>query len=81
MAIKSLLINNVEIIVGTPMAEIRPSSVILESGKKIQSDLTVWTVGIKGYNVKTTPQIEKSKTGRIFVDEYSSKRGLKMFLQ
>jgi NADH dehydrogenase FAD-containing subunit len=34
--------------------------------------LTIWTAGIKGFDVKITPQIERSKLGRIFVDNYSS---------
>jgi NADH:ubiquinone reductase (H+-translocating) len=71
MATKSLLSNNVRIIVGSPITEITPCSVILQSGKQIHSDLTVWTAGIKGYDVNTIPQIERSKTGRIFVDKYS----------
>jgi NADH dehydrogenase len=75
MATKSLLSNNIEIIVGSPITEITPSSVILQSGKQIESDLAVWTAGIKGYDVNTTPQIERSKTGRIFVDEYSRVKG------
>jgi NADH:ubiquinone reductase (H+-translocating) len=75
MATKSLLSNNIEIIVGSPITEITPSSVILQSGKQIHSDVTVWTAGIKGYAVKTTPQIDRSKTGRIFVDKYSRIKG------
>ena len=53
MATKSFL-NNIEIIVGSPIIEITPCSVILQSGKQIHSDLTVWTAGIKGYDVNTT---------------------------
>jgi NADH dehydrogenase len=75
MATKSLLSNKIEIIVGSPITEITPCSVILQSGKQIHSDLTVWTAGIKGYDVNTTPQIERSKTGRIFVDKYSRVKG------
>jgi NADH:ubiquinone reductase (H+-translocating) len=75
MATKSLLSNNIEIIVGSPITEISPCSVILQSGKQIESDLTVWTAGIKGYDVKTTPQIGRSKTGRIFVDKHRSVKG------
>ena len=76
MATKSLLQKNVEIVVGSPITEITQSSVILQSGKQIESDLTIWAAGIKGFNVKTTPQIEKSTAGRILVDNYSRVKGL-----
>jgi NADH dehydrogenase FAD-containing subunit len=71
MATKSLLRNNVQIVVGSPITQITRSSVILQSGKQIESDLTIWTAGIKGFDVKTTPQIGRSKLGGIFVDNYS----------
>jgi len=75
MVTKSLLRNNVQIVVGSPITEITPSSVILQSGKQIESDLTIWAAGIKGLDVKTTPQIERSTSGRIFVDNYSRIKG------
>jgi NADH dehydrogenase len=75
MATKSLARNNVKIIVGSPITEIKPSSVILQSGKQIASDLTIWAAGIKGFDLKTIPQVERSKTGRIFVDNYSRLKG------
>jgi NADH dehydrogenase len=75
MATESLLGDSIEIIVGSPITEITPSSVILQSGKQIESDLTVWTAGIKGYDIKITPQIERTKTERILVDEYSRVKG------
>jgi NADH dehydrogenase FAD-containing subunit len=75
MATKSLLQKNVEIVVGSPITEITQSSVILQSGKQIESDLTIWAAGIKGFNVKTTLQIEKSTAGRILVDNYSRVKG------
>jgi NADH dehydrogenase FAD-containing subunit len=33
--------------------------------------LTIWTAGIKGFDIKITQQIEKTKSGRFFVDNYS----------
>ncbi len=75
MATKSLIGNNVELIVGRPITGITPTSVILQGGKQIESNLTVWTAGIKGYDVNATPQIERSKIGRIFVDKYSRVKG------
>jgi NADH dehydrogenase len=75
MATKSLLENNVEIIAGNPIREITQSSVTLQSGKEIASDLTIWTAGIKGFEIKITQQIEKTKSGRIFVDNHSRIKG------
>lgn len=75
MATKSLLENNVEIIAGNPIMEITQSSITLQSGNKIASDLTIWTAGIKGFDIKITQQIEKTKSGRFFVDNYSRIKG------
>jgi NADH dehydrogenase len=75
MATKSLLENNVEIIAGNVIREIMQSSVTLQSGKEIASDLTIWTAGIKGFEIKITQQIEKTKSGRIFVDNHSRIKG------
>ena len=75
MATKSLLENNVEIIAGNVIREITQSSVTLQSGKEIASDLTIWTAGIKGFEIKITQQIEKTRSGRIFVDNHSRIKG------
>jgi NADH dehydrogenase len=75
MATKSLLENNVEIIAGNPIREITQSSITLQSGNKIASDLTIWTAGIKGFDIKITQQIEMTKSGRFFVDNYSRIKG------
>jgi NADH dehydrogenase len=75
IATKSLLENNVEIIAGNPIMEITQSSITLQSGNKIASDLTIWTAGIKGFDIKITQQIEKTKSGRFFVDNYNRIKG------
>ncbi|HXX96827.1 MAG TPA: NAD(P)/FAD-dependent oxidoreductase [Candidatus Bathyarchaeia archaeon] len=75
MATETLLTNNVEIVVGSPIKEITQSSIILQSGKQVESDLIIWAAGINGFNVKTTPQIEKTRAARILVDNYSRVKG------
>lgn len=75
IATKNLLENNVEIIAGNPIMEITQSSITLQSGNKIASDLTIWTAGIKGFDIKITQQIEKTKSGRFFVDNYNRIKG------
>jgi len=75
IATKNLLENNVEIIAGNPIMEITQSSITLQSGNKIASDLTIWTASIKGFDIKITQQIEKTKSGRFFVDNYNRIKG------
>ena len=42
-----------------------------ESGKKIESDCTIWTAGVKCYGLPIVPEVERTNAGRIVVDEYS----------
>jgi NADH:ubiquinone reductase (H+-translocating) len=39
-------------------------------GSKIPSSLTIWTAGIKGYDIRITPDVEKTPDGRIIVNEF-----------
>jgi|SRR5215208_797609 len=36
----------------------------------IPSSLTIWTAGVKGYDIKITPEVEKTPDGRIIVNEF-----------
>ena len=36
----------------------------------IPSSLTIWTAGIKGYDIKITPEVEKTPDGKIIVNEF-----------
>jgi NADH:ubiquinone reductase (H+-translocating) len=36
----------------------------------IPSSLTIWTAGIKGYDIKITPDVEKTPDGKIIVNEF-----------
>jgi len=66
-----LLDRGVEILTGQSITEITDSSVIMNSQNETKSDLTIWTAGIKGYDLKTSPSIQKTKSGRILVNRYS----------
>jgi NADH:ubiquinone reductase (H+-translocating) len=40
------------------------------SSTKIQSSLTIWTAGVKGYDIPISPDIEKTKDGKIILNEF-----------
>jgi NADH:ubiquinone reductase (H+-translocating) len=66
---------NVEILTGQPVKEIGNSSVVVGSNIRVNCDLTVWTAGIKGFDIKTTPHIKTTKSERIIVNKYSQIEG------
>lgn len=37
---------------------------------KIHSSLTIWTAGVKGYDIPIDPEVEKTKDGKIIVNEF-----------
>ncbi len=37
---------------------------------KIHSSLTIWTAGVKGYDIPIEPEVEKTKDGKIIVNEF-----------
>ena len=41
-----------------------------DSGSKIHSSLTIWTAGVKGYNIPINPEVEKTKDGKIILNEF-----------
>jgi NADH dehydrogenase len=47
------------------------SSIYLgDSGSKIHSSLTIWTAGVKGYDIPINPEVEKTKDGKIILNEF-----------
>jgi NADH:ubiquinone reductase (H+-translocating) len=47
------------------------SSVYLsDDATKIHSSLTIWTAGVKGYDIPIDPEVEKTKDGKIIVNEF-----------
>ncbi len=41
-----------------------------DKGSKIHSSLTIWTAGIKGYDIPINPGIETTRDGKIIVNEF-----------
>jgi NADH dehydrogenase len=72
---KILSERNVEILTGQPVKEISNSSVVVGSNIRVNCDLTVWTAGIKGFDIKTTPHVKTTKSERIIVNKYSQIEG------
>jgi|SRR5215212_338626 len=47
------------------------SSIYLsDSGSKIPSSLTIWTAGVKGYDIPINPEVKKTKDGKIILNEF-----------
>jgi NADH:ubiquinone reductase (H+-translocating) len=47
------------------------SSIYLnDSGSQIYSSLTIWTAGIKGYDIPINPEVKKTKDGKIILNEF-----------
>jgi NADH dehydrogenase len=41
-----------------------------DSGSKIHSSLTIWTAGVKGYDIPINPEVEKTTDGKIILNEF-----------
>jgi NADH:ubiquinone reductase (H+-translocating) len=67
---KVLLSRGVEIITGRKISRITARSVITDSDEEIASDCTIWTAGAKGHSIKISPQIGKTRSDTIPVDNY-----------
>jgi NADH:ubiquinone reductase (H+-translocating) len=47
------------------------SSIYLsDTGSKLHSSLTIWTAGIKGYDITINPEVKKTKDGKIILNEF-----------
>jgi NADH:ubiquinone reductase (H+-translocating) len=47
------------------------SSIYLsDTGSKLHSSLTIWTAGIKGYDIPINPEVKKTKDGKIILNEF-----------
>jgi NADH:quinone reductase (non-electrogenic) len=64
-------IKNLEILRGKPIIEIGPHSVTLSSGETLQTNVTVWTAGIRGQDLTIIPEVKRTGAGRIIVNKYS----------
>src|ERR671918_2417483 len=46
------------------------NSINVSQGSNIHSSLTIWTAGVKGYDLSINPEVEKTKDGKIIVNEF-----------
>src|SRR5918994_1181623 len=46
------------------------NSISVSQGSNIHSSLTIWTAGVKGYDLSIVPEVEKTKDGKIIVNEF-----------
>src|ERR687894_1580633 len=66
-----LTAKGVQIITDEKIKRVRSNFLETESGKVIESDCTIWTAGVKGYDINIMPEVQRTNTGRIVVDRYS----------
>ena len=60
----------VRILTSSVVSKIEHDNLILRDGSIITSSLIIWTAGVKGYEIKLTPQTDKTKDGRIIVNRF-----------
>jgi NADH:quinone reductase (non-electrogenic) len=60
----------VRILTNSEVSKIEHDNLILRDGSTITSSLIIWTAGVKGYEIKMTPQTDKTKDGRIIVNGF-----------
>jgi NADH dehydrogenase len=61
----------VQIITDEKIKRVRANFLETESGKEIESQCTIWTAGVKGYDINIMPEVQRTKGGRIIVDRFS----------
>ncbi len=67
---KVLWEKSVKVFTSVPVAKVEQNKLYLKDGTMIPSSLTIWTAGVKGFDIKTVPEIEKLRDGRIVVNEF-----------
>ncbi len=67
--------DGVEIIKGKKVVEVSKNKLTLDDGTSLDSNLTVWTAGIKAGYIDIMQDVKRNKQGRIVVDKYSRIEG------
>jgi NADH:quinone reductase (non-electrogenic) len=73
---KVLSSKGIKILTGRTIKKITSRSVITDSGEEIISGCTIWTAGAKGRSIRISPQIQKTGSDTIPVDNYFRILGL-----
>ena len=66
-----LAAKGVQIITDEKIKRVKSNFLETESGNEIESDCTIWTAGVKGYDINIMPEVQRTTAGRIVVDRYS----------
>ncbi len=61
----------VEILNSRRVTDVYSDSISLNDGTMLNSDLTVWTAGIRAVDINIMQDVKRSKQGRLVVDRYS----------
>jgi NADH:ubiquinone reductase (H+-translocating) len=61
---------DIEIITDSLVSDVHTDKVVLKDGKYIVSSMTIWTPGVKGYDLHFEPEVSKTRDGRIVVNEF-----------
>lgn len=67
---KVLSSKGIKILTGRTIKKITSRSVITDLGEEIISGCTIWTAGAKGHSIRISPQIRKTGSNTIPVDNY-----------
>lgn len=76
-ASQALEARRVEVILGDRVASIDPAGVLLQSGRRIEAQLRIWTAGIRGPRVfERMSALPRTRSGRVQVDGHLRCPGL-----
>jgi NADH:ubiquinone reductase (H+-translocating) len=67
---KILESKGVRILTNSIVSKVERNNLIFRDGSKIDSSLIIWTAGVKGYEIKVMPQVDKTIDGRIIVNRF-----------
>ena len=67
---KILESKDVRILTNSKVSKVEHNHLIFNDGSTIDSSLIIWTAGIKGYEIKGMPQVDKTIDGRIIVNRF-----------
>jgi NADH dehydrogenase len=67
---KILESKDVRILTNSKVSKVEHNHLLFKDGSTINSSLIIWTAGVKGYEIKVMPQIDKIIDGRIIVNRF-----------
>lgn len=75
-AMEILQKKGVDVLLDARVTECLPGTTRLQSGKNINASMTIWTAGVRAYELDTLPTVTKIKNGRILVNEFCQLEGM-----